>query len=257
MPWPLPALLSWGVAWAVFVLLQAAKAPSLVALAGAAFVGVLPATSARWASTRWRQVFIAFGFPLSLWVSGVGGDIPPWAWLLPLLALIAIYPLKSWKDAPLFPTPRGALQGLDRLAPLPSRSRVLEAGCGLGHGLRELHAAYPDARIDGLEWSWPLCWISQWRCRFAAVRRGDIWQADWSPYAMVYLFQRPESMPRAMTKAGRELRPGAWMASLEFEATGLVADAVHACPDGRPVWLYRQPFSIRTPLAPLAPADGS
>ena len=248
----MPALLSWAGAWAVFLLLHSAKAPGLVALAGAAFIGVLPATSTRWAATRWRQAFIAFGFPLSLWISGAAGDIPPWAWLLPLLALLAIYPLKSWKDAPLFPTPRGALQGLDRLAPLPSRSRILEAGCGVGDGLRELNAVYPDARIDGLEWSWPLRWISQWRCRFAAVRRADIWQADWSPYAMVYLFQRPESMPRAMTKAGQELGAGSWLASLEFEATGFVADAVLACPDGRPVWLYRQPFGKRgDPRQPL------
>lgn len=256
MPWPLPALLSWGVAWATFLLLRSAEAPGLVALAGAAVVGVLPATSAHWAPTRWRQAFIACGFPLSLWVSGVGGDIPPWAWLLPLLALVAIYPLKSWKDAPLFPTPRGALQGLSLVAPLHGSQRILEAGCGVGDGLRELHAAYPGAQIDGLEWSWPLRWISQWRCRFAAVRRGDIWQADWSPYAMVYLFQRPESMPRALTKAGRELRAGSWLASLEFEATGWVADAAHTCPDGRPVWLYRQPFTIRKPSLQPPAAEG-
>jgi hypothetical protein len=109
--------------------------------------------------------------------------------------------------------------------------------------LRELHAEYPQSQIDGIEWSWPLRLACQWRCGFARVRRGDIWQADWSAFQMVYLFQRPESMPRAVDKASGELKPGAWLASLEFEATQLQPDSVHRCPDGRPVWLYRHPFT--------------
>ncbi len=130
--------------------------------------------------------------------------------------------MSTWRDAPLFPTPEGALRGLATLAPLPSaRPAIVDAGCGVGDGLRELHREYPDARIDGLEWSWPLRLASAWSCRFARVRRADIWTTDWSVYDMVYLFQRPESMPRASDKAARELRPGAWLASLEFEATAL------------------------------------
>ena len=57
-----------------------------------------------------------------------------------------------------------------------------------------------------------------------------------------YLFQRPESMPRAVQKAGLELRRGAWLVSLEFEARTLQPDAVIACADGRTLWLYQQPF---------------
>ena len=82
-------------------------------------------------------------------------------------------------------------------------------------------------------------------CRFARVRRGDIWAAAWSPYQMVYLFQRPETMPRAVAKATRDLAPGAWMASLEFEARELAPRQVLRCPDGRPVWLYQAPFEPR------------
>jgi hypothetical protein len=164
--------------------------------------------------------------------------------------LVAIYPIKAWRDAPFFPTPRGALEGLGRLARLRTDARVLEAGCGLGDGLRELHAEFPQARIDGIEWSWPLRLACQWRCGFARVRRGDIWQADWSPFQMVYVFQRPESMPRAVDKAARELAHGSWLASLEFEALRLEPDAVHRCRDGRCVWLYQQPFKPRTQPPP-------
>jgi hypothetical protein len=197
---------------------------------------------------------MAGGFPRSMALSGTAAaELPGWAWLLPLALLVAMYPIKAWRDAPFFPTPRGALEGLGRLALLRTDARVLEAGCGLGDGLRELHAEFPQARIDGIEWSWPLRLACQWRCGFARVRRGDIWQADWSPFQMVYLFQRPESMPRAVDKAARELASGSWLASLEFEALQLEPDAVHHCKDGRCVWLYQQPFK---PRAAHTPAHG-
>lgn len=245
LPWPLPALLTWAIAWAAYLLLRVVACPTGVALLCATGVGMLPALGSPWRLTRWRRAFIALGFPLSLALSGSAHDVPAWAWLLPLGALALLYPLNAWRDAPFFPTPRGALRGLQRLVPLPDAARVLEAGCGLGDGLRELQAAYPQSRIEGIEWSWPLRWACQWRCGFARVTRGDLWKTDWSAFQLVYLFQRPESMPRAVEKAHRELASGAWLASLEFEAAQLAPDAVHACPDGRTVWLYRQPFTRR------------
>ena len=67
----------------------------------------------------------------------------------------------------MFPTPAGAL-GLARLVPLPPEARVLDAGCGLGDGLRELHREYPQTQLAGVEWSWPLRLACAWRCRFRA-----------------------------------------------------------------------------------------
>jgi hypothetical protein len=52
-------------------------------------------------------------------------------------------------------------------------------------------------------------------------------------------------MPRAVAKATRELGAGAWMAILEFEAASLEPRHVLRCPDGRPVWLYQAPFTVR------------
>ncbi len=242
MAWPLPALLAWAAAWALFVALRAAPAPLWVGLVLATLLGALLSV---FGSTRWRRIFIAAGFPLSLAASGLAGAAPAWAWLLPLAALVAVYPLNAWRDAPLFPTPTGALHGLACLVPLAPQAQVLDAGCGLGAGLRELQREYPTARLTGLEWSWPLRLACALRCRFARVRRADIWRADWSGHDLVYLFQRPESMPRAVEKAARELRPGAWLASLEFEATALVPAARLQNDGGKPLWLYRAPFSSR------------
>ncbi len=80
-------------------------------------------------------------------------------------------------------------------------------------------------------------------CPWARVRQGDMWKADWSAHDMVYLFQRPESMPRAVAKARAELKPGAWLVSLEFIAEELAPTAVLKTVADKPVWLYQAPFT--------------
>jgi SAM-dependent methyltransferase len=242
--WPLPALLTWAAAWGAFVGLPTLGVPAL-----AAFVLSLAGVTAMawWLSAPpWRKLILVAGFPLSIVASGsAAGALPAWAWLLPLALLLAVYPMQAWRDAPVFPTPAKALAGLAAEAPLAPHARVLDAGCGLGAGLQALHAEYPAARLEGLEWSWPLALLCALRCRFARVRRGDIWAVDWSGFDLVYLFQRPESMARALDKAGRELRPGAWLVSLEFEATGWRPHAKLQNVEGKPAWLYRAPFQRR------------
>lgn len=236
--WPLPALLAWAACWAVFIGLSSLGVDLMVAMGAGAATG---AALSLLGSTPWRRVFIALGFPLSLAASGLASALPAWGWLLPLGLLALVYPMNAWRDAPLFPTPAGGLQGLALLAVLPADARVLDAGCGLGAGLRELQREYPTAHLEGMEWSWPLRWACALRCRFARVRRADIWAADWSTFDLVYLFQRPESMARAWEKARRELRSGSWMASLEFEVAGQAPQQTLQCPDGRVLWLYRCP----------------
>ncbi|MDQ2734523.1 MAG: class I SAM-dependent methyltransferase, partial [Pseudomonadota bacterium] len=105
------------------------------------------------------------------------------------------------------------------------------------------------ATLTGLERSWPLRLLCALRCPFARVRRANMWAADWSACDLVYLFQRPESMQRAADKAGREMHPAAWLASLEFEIETLRPTQVFTCLDGRPLWLYRLPFEAATALA--------
>ncbi len=233
--WPLPAVLAWVAAWGVFIALARGGWGALTALALGCAVGVVASLAG---NSWWRRLMIALGFPLSLAASGVMA-LPAWAWLLPLLLLLLVYPLNAWRDAPLFPTPKNALNGLAAQVPLAQNALILDAGCGLGAGLLALRAAYPKARLHGLEWSWPLRALCALRCPWARVRQGDIWRADWSGYDMVYLFQRPESMPRAAAKARAELKPGAWLISLEFEARDLQAHARLQAPDGRDVWVYQ------------------
>lgn len=245
--WPLPALVIWALAWGLCKALGAADLPVVTAVLAATALG---AALALMEATAWRRAIIALGFPLSWGLqrllhgtastpSIAAGDWPAWAWLLGLGLLALAYPLRAWRDAPFFPTPVDALADLPSVVNLPPQASVLDAGCGLGHGLRALRRSWPQARLAGIEWSWPL-WLGSWlSCPWARVRRADMWSASWREHDVVYLFQRPESMPRAVDKALREMRPGSWLVSLEFKAEGLRLHAVLQREGSRPVWVYQ------------------
>ena len=254
LPWPAPALATWLVAWSLWWALQPsaaalgwpAMAPWVLATASGAVLALTPRVA-----SGWRRIFMAGGFPVSAGLSGAAAAVPAWAWLLPLALLLAAYPLRAWRDAPLFPTPADALRGLADAVPLPPAARVLDAGCGLGHGLAALRATWPQARLEGIEWSWPLRLASALRCPWARVRQGDMWAADWSGCAVVYLFQRPESMARAWAKAQVELAPGAWLVSLDFAVPDVEATLALRPPGAQPVWAYR--VAGQPPGAPRGP----
>jgi hypothetical protein len=241
LPWPLPALATWLLAWCLWWALAPivarhawpAAVAWLAAAAGAALLALLPRRA-----SGWRRLFMAAGFPVSAALSGMAA-LPAWAWLLPMALLLAAYPLGSWRDAPLFPTPADALAGLAEQLPLPAGARVLDAGCGLGHGLAALRGCWPQAHIEGIEWSRLLRLAAALRCPWARVRQGDMWADGWHGCAAVYLFQRPESMARAWAKAQAELAPGAWLLSLDFAVPGVAPSLVLQRPGRQALWAYR------------------
>lgn len=242
--WPLPALAGWLGAWALFAALGALGAPVVLAFGGATAAGAALATLAR---GRWRRALVVAGFPSSALALGAASGLPAWGWLVALATLALAYPMKAWRDAPFFPTPADALDGLGGVVTLPAAPRILDAGCGMGHGLRALHRIWPQARMEGVEWSAPLRLLCGWRCPWARVRRADMWAAPWNGFDLVYLFQRPESMARAVAKAEQEMAPGSWLVSLEFEATGLRPCARLQAAGARPLWVYRMGDAQRHP----------
>jgi len=235
LPWPLPALLAWSLAWSLWITTTSSGLPAAAGFVLATLSAGLFAIGAR---TRWRLLMTLGGFPLSLALSGLAQGVTAALWLLPLALLAAAYPLRAWRDAPLFPTEADALEGLETLVPLPPMARVLDAGCGLGHGLQALQKVWPDARLEGIEWSWPIRLAAGLRCPWARIRRGDMWAASWAEHDLVYIFQRPESMNRAAEKALAEMRPGSWLVSLEFDVPGMRPHARLQNEGHRPVWIY-------------------
>lgn len=215
--WPLSALACWLSGTLALKGLASVLPPLWAAL-----ISVLLVLALAWLHQRpWRRWIVAAGWPLALLTQAA--PLPAWAWALMGLGLLLLYPRAQWRDAPLFPTPPGALDALASAAPLGSGARVLDGGCGKGDGLLALERAYPQAHLVGVEMSWPLVWWSRWRCRRATVRRADLWRTDWRGFALVYLFQRPESMPQALAKARAELAPGTWLVSLDFPLPGVAA----------------------------------
>lgn len=238
LPWPLPALLAWAGGWCA-----ALAARNLGVADGWELVlGVACATALAWPNPGpWRRLIAALGFPLSvLLLAGSAAGGAATLWLVALLPLALLYPLRAWRDAPFFPTPAHALRAVGA-AVHPAPQRVLDAGCGLGHGLRALQAQWPQAVLEGIEWSAPMAWLARRSVPRARVRRGDMWRADWAPYDLVYLFQRPESMPRAWHKAAAEMKPGSWLVSLEFAVPGVAAHATLDAGGGRALHVYRVP----------------
>lgn len=239
LPWPLPALMVWLSAWAGYGLLMAWGAPGSRALLAAVLGGAVCAWLLQ--PVPWRRLLMAAGFPLSWALSQGVTEVPAGLWLGVALMGLVLYPPSTWGDAPLFPTPTDALDGLREVVPLPPMARILDLGSGAGDGLKALEQAYPDARLSGVESSWPLVWLARVRCPTARIQRGDMWALSWAEYDLVYVFQRPETMAQAMTKARAELQPGTWLASLEFAVPDEPPTATWTCPDGRTVWLYQVP----------------
>ncbi len=219
LPWPLPAVLAWLLAWLAFAAGRSMGLGLPLAWLAASLLG---AALAVLAPTRWRLLLVAGGFPLSALALGVQAS--PWLWALAAGVLLLAYPLRAWGDAPFFPTPVAALRPLAAALPLVPGARVLDAGCGIGHGMRALRGIWPQAQMHGIEWSLPMAWLCRLRCRFARVERGDMWAQSWAGFDAVYLFQRPESMARAYVKARAEMAPGAWLLSLEFDVPGVPPD---------------------------------
>jgi SAM-dependent methyltransferase len=254
VPWPLPAVLAWLAGWGLWAAALALDAP-----AGLAFVlgvGAGAALAALVSRSWWRGVLAVLGFPLSALALGAAGPLAAAWWLLPVALLLLAYPLRAWRDAPWFPTPADALQGLDAVVGAPRR--VLDAGCGAGHGLAALQRLWPSAQVQGVEWSPLLARLAAWRCPRAQVRRGDMWQQPWDGIDLVYLFQRPESMARAWRKAQQEMAPGSWLVSLDFAVPAVVAQACLEGPGRRSLWVYAVPGSqsaLNEPTArPISPA---
>jgi hypothetical protein len=228
-------LLAWAACWAAFAALRSRGASPAVAVAAATLLGVAVAVAA---ATPWRRIIVAGR--LSALVRRLRRRRGPARLGLAraVRGLAILYPVGAWRDAPLFPTPQGALRGLAAQSRCLPTGRFLDAGCGLGDALIELHREYPRATLVGVEKSAPLRLACALRCRFATVRRADMWSATGRATT--------SSTSSSAGKHGagdRQGEPGAAARRLAGQprVRGRLARPtwVFVCADGRPLWLYR------------------
>jgi len=230
--WPTKLIALWLVAWVT----SAALEPHLGRWGALALVTIALAVASLTEKRPWRRLALVLGFAVACLVSFMGGALNAVTWLGLLAIGLLVYPVRAWQDAPLFPTPADCLLPMTGAFPGQAGWRVLDAGSGLGDGLIALRRAYPTAQIEGIEMSWVLRFLCRLRCPWARLRPGDMWRLDWSSYALVYLFQRPESMPKAIGKAREQMRPGALLVSYQFAVPSLAATWSGQNAAGK--WLY-------------------
>ncbi len=138
--------------------------------------------------------------------------------LLTLVTLISFI----WVFAPYFPTRKGHLDLVVKVADLKPGDTLYELGCGDARVSIALAKAYPEAHIIGLElagplfvWSWIRGTLSG--CKNLTIRWKNIFWQDLSNANSVYVFGMTDSLNKKLkAKFLAELKPGARIISYVF-----------------------------------------
>ncbi len=201
--------------------------------------GVLAAAaSALLRAPRWWW-WINAAFPLCVY-GALQLTIEPLWYLAAFVLSLLVFWRTDQSRVPLYLSSRATAQAL--LALLPGEPvGVIDLGCGDASLLRRLARARPDCFFLGLEHA-PLtaAWakLASRRLSNLEVRRGDLWQENLAPYALVYAFLSPEPMPRLIAHARRTMGEGALLVSNSFMAPGAEPESVIDVEDRRRTRLY-------------------
>jgi SAM-dependent methyltransferase len=126
------------------------------------------------------------------------------------------------------------------------QARVLDFGSGTGGMPIGLAKRHPGQQFDGIE----AAWLPYIRSRLQAagisnvhLMRGNFWDLDLSPYAVVYAFLSTEPMPKLWQKACREMQSGTILISNSFRVPDVAPSQVLQVDDERQTELlvYRIP----------------
>jgi len=154
--WPASAFLCWLLGWLLLAALQ--PLGPLWALVGA----LLPIAGLAWLhERRWRRFMVLGGFAASLLLHRGLAGLPAWCWLLPLALLLLMYRRSTWRDAPLFPTPAGALAalGVGDVLLLDPRRVTLGLREKVGAGARVVEALNPSTLAKSRP-AWARSWCA-------------------------------------------------------------------------------------------------
>ena len=156
------------------------------------------------------------------------------AYLLAFALFWLIFRDNTRERVPLYLSSDRCWQVVGDHLPVDRSIRLLDAGCGLGGGIRILARRYPQCCFEGIE-SAPLPCLYAWfmarhlpNCR---VRLGNYRDVDFRDYDVVYAFLSPQPMPGLWCKVRRDMRPGSLFISNNFSVPGFEPDQVIAIDD--------------------------
>lgn len=190
----------------------------------------------------WWRVIHALFAPL-LWVA-LQLELPPYVGLVVFLLLFLWFRGAASGQIPLYLSGKDTAARLDSL--LPSNSRLLDIGAGIGSLLIPLSRLRPDLQPSGIE-NAPFPWlVGKLRCRAHPSIRwhwGDLWQHSLANYDAVYCFLSPAPMEALWQKALNEMRPGSLLISKAFPISDIPASEIHEYGDDPTdtLFVYRIP----------------
>ncbi len=212
--WPTLSLLSWISDWLVFLWLINLKVGSSVAFFIVLLLVIVKLLIVK--TSKWKKIFLLLGFPLSAFLLQINQASSTIGWLMPLLILLIVYPPNSWKDAPIYPTPKNALDGLNAILNLKNNSKILDFGCGVGHGIKAILQEWPNSYVFGVENSIFFYLFTKLKYHKATIIFDNMWDVHLSNFNVLYVFQRPETMTEIWEKAKKEMPPNSFVISLSF-----------------------------------------
>lgn len=195
--------------------------------------------SARLGLARWWCA-IQFAFPLAV-LGARQAALPPALFLGAFLVFLVLFWSTFRTQVPYYPSGRAVRAEVADLLPPAGTPRAIDIGSGFGGLVLELARRRPEGRIEGIELA-PLPWLAS-RLRAALSRsparfvRGDYAQLDFGDYDLVFAYLSPAAMPALWRKARAEMKPGAVLASYEFDIPGHAPTEV-ALPAGSARHLY-------------------
>lgn len=155
--------------------------------------------------------------------------IAPASYLLAFAIFWLIFRDNTTERVPLYLSSTRCWQAIGDELEAQAPIRFLDAGCGLGGGLRTLARRFPESQFDGIE-SAPLPYLYAWflarklpNCR---VLWGNFRDMDFNPYDVVYAFLSPQPMPGLWCKVRREMRSGSQFISNGFTVPGFEPDRI-------------------------------
>jgi cyclopropane fatty-acyl-phospholipid synthase-like methyltransferase len=143
-------------------------------------------------------------------------------WLVLFLLTAAALISFIWVFAPYFPTRKGHLELIKKVANLKPGDIFYELGCGDARVSIALAKAYPKANIIGLEmagplffWAWVKAKLSG--CKNLTIKWKNIFWQNLGEADIVYVFGMTESLNKKLKdKFVAELKPGSRIISYVF-----------------------------------------